>query len=147
MTLHGKSGLLEKLVRDFDLNPVYNKNGQLLIGSLDVERVFGISNVWFEIHKIQCREKFKTIFFNQFQFPRPGKSYKDYYYYHMTIPGLFLILKEFEHSDLITQRFYKKIVVAVEKQNQLLKDKEYILRRASEIQLERAIKKARLLAV
>ncbi|HEY3369665.1 MAG TPA: hypothetical protein VGK10_02380 [Prolixibacteraceae bacterium] len=136
MTPNNTNSLMEKLVHDFDLNPVYNDFGELLIGSIDVERVFNRGRVTSEILYLEFGEKFKKSMF----FPKGKFTRKDYpseaWYYHMSLIGLILLVKDYPGPK--ARRFMKRFIIAVEEQNRLLNNDNFILCLASKIHLKQA---------
>lgn len=128
---------MEKLARDFGLNPVRDKNGQLLVCSIDVTRVFyDCYHVSYKFFTIKGVNKFiDDNYFFQDRFIRQEYKYlKDYI--HMTIPGLALLLRD--EIGRTACRFMKKFILAVYQQNLSLISEDYILYKSSQILQKRA---------
>lgn len=127
---------MEQLAKNFNLKPVRNQCGQLIVCSKDVDKAFFdcyeiSSNTWC----LQGGRIFKEAnFFTQRQFTRNEYAHLGYYE-HMTIPGLALLLKD--QTAFTARRFMKKFIIAVYQQNLMLNNEEYIVLRASGIYLNR----------
>ena len=141
--------LVDKLVKNFGLNPVFNENGELLISHVDVERVFDRYGVWIDIESHMCSNKFynSNFFESDIIFPlraNPLKEWSDPTGYHMTLSGFIFLIKDY--PEPVAQRFMIKYHAAVAQQDLLLKNEEFILYRASQILLGRADTKTRKFA-